>query len=392
VRLEHLLLQDFRSFDRLDLTLTGQVNVFVGNNAEGKTNALEAVYLLATGRSHRAVRDRDLVRWGAEAYRVSGRFTRPTGALQVEMAFSTRGQKVLRLNGVPKRRLSEIIGQARVVLFAPEDLELVKGSPEIRRRYIDLQLAQVSPAYYHHLAAYHRVLQQRNRLLKNGAQADETGLEAWDDKLVEHGAEVIRRRRLALARISPWAREAQRQVSGGEEELAISYQSSLSGDAGQSGRDPESEIAAEDEVGAEPLEEIARAFHRRLERLRVAEQERQVTLVGPHRDDLGLRVNGQEARRFASQGQQRTVALALKLAEVEHLKTDDGDPPLLLLDDVLSELDERRRGLLLQTVGRVQTIITGTDPAPLSGRLAADVAFYTVAKGAIVPHKGGPLP
>ncbi|MHB8927316.1 MAG: DNA replication/repair protein RecF [Bacillota bacterium] len=381
MRLKRLQLHDFRSFSTLDLTLSGQVNVFVGGNAEGKTNALEAVYLLATGRSHRAVRDRELVRWGAPAYLARGDFERPAGPLRVEVGFSGEGRKVLRLNGLPKRRLSEIIGQARVVLFAPEDLELVKGAPEVRRHYIDLQLSQVSPAYYHHLATYHRILEQRNRLLKGGSQAEAMGLAVWDEKLVAHGVEIIQRRLTALEKLSRWVALAQRQVSGGQEELSVSYQSSIVGDSPRASR--EATAAGQND------ETLGKAFRRRLEKLRPVELERGMTLVGPHRDDLRLEVNGQDARLFSSQGQQRTAVLALKLAEVEFLAADDGDQPILLLDDVLSELDERRRGLLLETVGRVQTIITGTDAAPLAGRLAADVAFYHVARGTITPAEDG---
>ncbi|MHB0884779.1 MAG: DNA replication/repair protein RecF [Bacillota bacterium] len=381
MRLKRLQLHDFRSFPTLDLTLDGQVNVFVGGNAEGKTNALEAVYLLATGRSHRVARDRELVRWGAPSFLVRGDFASLAGAVQVEVGFSTEGRKVLRLNGVAKRRLSDLIGQARVVLFAPEDLELVKGAPEVRRRYIDLQLSQMSPTYYHHLAAYHRVLDQRNRLLKGGPRAEEMGLPVWDEKLIGHGAEVIRRRLEAVERLAAWASDAQRQVSGGQEELNVSYQSSLVGDGQHSAR----EVPATER---DP-DSLARAFRRRLERLRPAEIERGMTLAGPHRDDLRLEINGQEARLFSSQGQQRTAALALKLAEVEFMTADGGDPPLLLLDDVLSELDKKRRGLLLETVGRVQTIITGTDGAPLAGHLAVDVAFYNVTRGNITPAGEG---
>ncbi len=381
MRLKRLQLHDFRSFPTLDLTLNGQVNVFVGGNAEGKTNALEAVYLLATGRSHRVAHDRELVRWEAPAYLVRGDFASQAGAVQVEVGFSTEGRKVLRLNGVAKRRLSDLIGQARVVLFAPEDLELVKGAPEVRRRYIDLQLSQMSAAYYHHLAAYHRVLDQRNRLLKVGPQAEERGLPVWDEKLIVHGVEVIRRRLEAVERLAGWASDAQRQVSGGQEELSVSYQSSLGGDGQRSSREVP-------ETDRDP-DNLARAFRRRLERLRPAEIERGMTLAGPHRDDLRLDINRQEARLFSSQGQQRTAALALKLAEVEFMTADGGDPPLLLLDDVLSELDEKRRGLLLETVGRVQTIITGTDGAPLAGRLAVDVAFYNVTRGTITPAGEG---
>lgn len=381
MRLKRLQLHDFRSFPTLDLTLDGQVNVFVGGNAEGKTNALEAVYLLATGRSHRLARDRELVRWGAPAYLVRGDFASQAGAIQVEIGFSVEGRKVLRLNGVAKRRLSELIGQARVVLFAPEDLELVKGAPEVRRRYIDLQLSQTSPVYYHHLAAYHRVLDQRNRLLKRGPQAETLGLPIWDEKLISHGVEVIRRRLEAVERLAAWAADAQQRVSGGEEELRVRYQSSLIGDGPRASQDTA-------EPGRDP-DTLARAFRRRLERLRPAELERGMTLAGPHRDDLRLEINAQEARLFSSQGQQRTAALALKLAEVEFMTAVAGDPPLLLLDDVLSELDERRRGLLLETVGRVQTIITGTDAAPLAGRLAQDVTFYNVTRGSITPAAEG---
>lgn len=379
MRLNRLQLYDFRSFPTLDLTLTGQVNVFVGGNAEGKTNILEAVHLLATGRSHRANRDRELVRWGATTYLVRGHFQRRGGPLNVDVGFSADGHKVLRLNGLVKRRLSEIIGQARVVLFAPEDLALVKGSPEVRRHYLDLQLSQVSPAYYHHLASYHRVLEQRNRLLKNGPRAEGQGLSVWDDQLIAHGLAVMQRRREALQRLMVWTAEAHRRLSGGQEELSGNYLSSiLEAGSGGPGRP--------DQVWDE--EALRTAFQRRLERLRPLELQRGTTLAGPHRDDFELKINDREARLFASQGQQRTVALALKLAEVEFL-TEDGDPPILLLDDVLSELDERRQTFLLDIVGRVQTIITGTDASALASRLAADVAFYKVIRGAVTPAGGG---
>jgi DNA replication and repair protein RecF len=349
VHLSRLQLQAFRNYARADIQFSPGLNVIYGDNAQGKTNLLEAVYVLATGRSHRTSRDQELVSQGAEAALLRATVTRRTGELLMELTIGREARKTLKLNGIPERKIARLVGSMAVVFFSPDDLQLLKGPPAGRRRFLDIELCQISQTYLHHLARFNRVLHQRNILLRQ-PELEQAQLAVWDEQLLEAGAYLIARRAAAVARLAPLAAEFHRMLSAGREHLRMEYQSQ----AWKPGDDPESP-AVRHRLAALLAE-------RRREEVR-----RQVTLVGPHRDDIGFFIDGEDARLYASQGQQRTCVLALKLAELRFMQEEIGESPILLLDDVASELDPHRRQYLLRAVDEgVQTFLSCTDLESLS--------------------------
>jgi len=342
--LSALQLDSFRNYDSLSIRFSPGLNILYGDNAQGKTNLLEAIHFLATGKSHRTSRDQDLIKEGTDALRARAEVVRKTGSIDLELHYGRETRKQLKINGIAERRIARLVGSLAVVFFSPDDLQLLKGPPSGRRRFLDLELSQISQNYLHHLMTYNRLLTQRNTLLKQPV-ADEGLMAVYDEQLVESGAQLIVRRAEAVRRLSPIAARYHEMLSDGREGLQLAYQS---------------QGAGEDE---EPdLDAAADRLRRALARVRHEERRRQVTLVGPHRDDLGIWVAGRDARLYASQGQQRTAVLALKLAELQFMTEEIGESPLLLLDDVASELDPHRRHYLLAAVQEgVQSFITCTD-------------------------------
>ncbi|HHW14304.1 MAG TPA: DNA replication/repair protein RecF, partial [Firmicutes bacterium] len=359
--------------------------LLVGENAQGKSNLLEAVYLLATGRSYRGAAEGELTRWGAAGFGVRGVVRRTYGEVVLEVSYQIDRRKRVRVNGADVRRLSELFGYLTAVIFSPEDLQLVKGAPVHRRRFLDLELAQIDPAYRQDLIDYHQVLSQRNNLLK-GASPAPGELAVWEEQLAAVGARIQARRSRAAAVLSRLAAEVHRRITGGREELRLTYLAAVGPGAV---RIP---VVGEGGGAAEwPAAEFRQRLTEELARVRPAELRRGMTLLGPHRDDLLLEIDGSLARSFASQGQQRTAALALKLGELEFMQAETGEYPLLLLDDVLSELDEGRRRFLLQAAGeRTQLFVTTTSLRSLPPGEIQRAALFSVRQGKITPG-GEPL-
>ena len=349
VLLTNLTLTNFRSYRQLDLALEPGLTVISGENGQGKSNLLEAVYLLAIGKSYRAVAERDLVSWQAAdagGYAiVAATLDGPPGPLELRVGLDCREgpgiTKQVRVNGAPKRA-SDLVGVMGAVLFAAEDIDLVFGPPRGRRRYLDVLLAQVSRRYVQALSRYQRVLAQRNTLLRalRERRAREEEITFWDDALVTEGAVVLNERLSSMAALGQATASAFERLSS-RDVLSVAYVGTAEG--------------PEDGDGERALREALRAS-------REQERMRGMTLVGPHRDDLQLLLNGVEAPRHASRGQARLAALALRLGEARLLAERRGDQPLLLLDDALSELDERRRELVLEEACCYpQTIVTTAD-------------------------------
>jgi len=388
VYVRRLALANFRCYRSLELTLPGGTIVVTGDNAQGKSSLLEALHVLATTRSPHAQSDRELLNWAAAAEplpfsRVSGEVVRAAGHDHLEVLNlrqttdhgEERFTKQVRLNGVPRRAL-DVLGRLNVVLFTPRDLELVHGGPAERRRYLDILLCQIDGVYCRALAAYNRVLAQRNHLLRRlrdrGGERSE--LAFWDQRLVAEGAVVMGRRQAAVAGLSASAKTIHAELVGRATELLLTYRASLAPLADTT-LSPElaAGVPAPDPVLAAATDQLAARFAGAVAQRRDEDIARGLTLVGPHRDDLGFHVDGVDMRAFGSRGQQRTVALALKLAEARLMWQVTGERPVLLLDDVLSELDAHRQAYL---VGRIdahqQTLITTTDPAhPALARLGA---------------------
>jgi DNA replication and repair protein RecF len=356
MKLSKLHLFSFRNIDILDWRPHPNTNLLIGANAQGKTNLLESLFLLGTTKTYRGG-DEELIFHGRDQALVRGEVETENGPeRELEVAL-VRGQgKELRLNQKRIHRHSQMLGQFCVVLFRPEDLELVKAGPQARRNYLDLEISQASPTYLIHLQRFHRVLKQRNAALKMQIEgrAPREAVEAFDEPLIESGCEILLFRLRAMQQLIVLAAQAQAGIAGFDEALSLSYQSSLFED-GPAPSQPSPE-------------EMAGRFRHALEARAREELARGITLVGPHRDDLEISIHGRSARHFASQGQQRSAALALKLAELRFLRQNLGENPVLLLDDVLSELDPSRQANLLAALDSgVQTFITSTHALDLPG-------------------------
>jgi DNA replication and repair protein RecF len=311
VHLAHLRLRDFRNYARLDADFSPGFHLLLGDNAQGKTNILEAIYLMATLRSFRGVGGAQMIRHGAKGYFAGGNVV-GQGGHEIKMYWSARERK-LALDGQPVKKLSDYLGALRTVVFCTEDLQLIKGTARARRRFLDLLLAQTNPIYLPLLQRYMHTVRARNALLKQRT-VDEAALESFSAELVKLGSEIIRARRELVPKFSPLARLAYRRISNDAEELRIEYQPGVKGD-----------------------------FAVELASSRAREKTYRSTLIGPHRDDLQLLLNAQSAAQFGSEGQKRSLAIALKMAQAEFLAGIHGSPPILLIDDVMGELDLKRR-------------------------------------------------
>lgn len=374
VRIEGLELISFRNYTRLALSLPGSLHLFLGGNGQGKTNLLEAIYLVATGRSMRAGRDEEMIRWGAPQAEVRLEAESLRGRYELQVVLTPRGKRAY-VNGNWVRRLGELLEYLSAVLFVPDDLHLVKGGPEARRRYLDGQLVQALPAYREALAKFQRILRQRNRLLDRIGQGEGSAgsLEVWDAAFVEEASRVIHRRALAVEALSPLAAEAHQRVAGSKE-LSLRYR-------------PYFLEETEDEAPTS-LDVIRERVEASLREARPLELRRGTSLVGPQRDDLEMTLDGRSARRFASQGEQRTVVLACKIAELELMASYLGEYPVLLLDDVLSELDPVRQAAFVEVaMGRTQTLVTSTEATSLLAGLREQGRSYRVRAGQIQPEE-----
>lgn len=365
MKVSSLKLVDYRNYEKLELKFYDDLNIFIGCNAQGKTNILEAVYYAACGSSFRSCTDSELVRWNAPGGSISLGFQRLGVENQLDFTFYRDKRRTISYNG-RKISVKELIGAVNVVLFAPDDLQLIKGSPAGRRRFLDMEISQASPAYYHELIKYNRLLQQRNSLLKDirERRAGRDMLEYWNPQLAESAAKITAKRLEAVKKFNMLANLMQKRISGNEENLSIAYQ--IKG--------------SENEPIAGNLKIW---YNEMLTRSGEEDVYRGVTGIGPHRDDIIISVNGINLRSFGSQGQQRTGVLAMKLSELEFIRSETGEYPILLLDDVMSELDAGRRQQLLSFIGRegIQTLITATDEAYFD--MQSVERYFRVAAGSV---------
>ncbi|MGJ5673299.1 MAG: DNA replication/repair protein RecF [Nostochopsis sp.] len=374
--LETLHLRYFRNYKEQQVEFTAPKTILVGDNAQGKSNLLEAVELLATLRSHRTFRDRELVQEGEELAQISASLKRDTGISTLNLILRRNGRRTVNLNGENLRRQMDFLGVLNGVQFSSLDLELVRGSPEGRRHWLDTLLIQLEPVYAHILQQYHQVLRQRNAFLKHNVETShgaslQSELAIWDTQLAIAGTRVIRRRERAIQRLAPIAKMWHASISGSKEILQIKYSPNV------------------------PLEQnypenVQQAFLEKLQQRTIAELRQGTTLVGPHRDEVELIINQTPARQYGSQGQQRTLVLALKLAELKLIEEVVGEPPLLLLDDVLAELDPSRQNQLLDTIqDRFQTIITTTHLGAFDSQWLNSSHIFYVKSGEISTEKVG---
>jgi DNA replication and repair protein RecF len=370
VHLHSFTLKNFRNYRSLDLEFDASGNLFLGGNAQGKTNLIEAIHYLATARSQRGAGDEKLLRQGADFFMVQGTGTGREGrSLTIEIRSIKDGPRRLKINGAVHRKVSDLLGLLSVVELSPEDRNIVAGGPGLRRRFLDFCLCQLSPSYWKDLVEYGRILQQRNTALKSRSghrwhAADDDELSAWNGQLVRLGSAVVKRRQRFLEQIDPQVNELHRRITGGDERIALKYQPAI------------------EEVTGRGIDE---AFHRSLDRVREKEHRLGVTLAGPHRDDVLISVNERDLRTYGSQGQQRTAAIALKLAADRQLEVSRGGSPILLLDDVFAELDvDRTRALFDLFHGFGQIFVATAKESDLAG-CGDHLTRMAVSDGTVTP-------
>lgn len=355
--LNKLQLWNFRSYENLELNFPKGITILYGDNGQGKTNVIEAIYLLCTGRSHRTNRENDMINFDRNWSRIRIENMQRDGRHTVDMVMARGQKKRILVNGLAISRISEILGQLSGVIFSPEDLDLVKEGPKMRRRFMDIELSQVSKSYFYALNDYNKVLEQRNSLLKETKK--ESDLFVWDTLLAQRAVPIIKARREFCKRLVVKVKEMHKYLSSNKEELICIYKDAVN-----------------------ESEDIEAAMLELLEKNRENDIKRGFTTVGPHKDDIIIKLGETDLRYFGSQGQQRTATLALKLTELEMMKEDLGEYPVLLLDDVLSELDPTRQKMLLDKIKEVQTIITVAQPVEIFKDM--NVNYFRVEKGKVI--------
>lgn len=332
--IKSLELQDYRNYEYLELSFDKGTNILYGDNAQGKTNILEAIYLSATTKSHKGTKDKDIINFNKEEAHIRTYVEKEGIQTRVDMHLRKNKSKGIAIDGQKLKKAADLLGLCNVVFFSPEDLSIIKDGPAERRRFVDMELCQLDSFYLYNLNNYNKIVNQRNMLLKDlffQPELRET-LHIWDSQLVSYGSKIIERRKLFVEQLNDIIYDIHYKLSGGREEIKVVY---------------------------EPDVEIDN-FEKYLRNSQDKDMKLKQTTVGPHRDDFSFYVGGIDIRKFGSQGQQRTAALSLKLSEIELVKRLTKDTPILLLDDVLSELDNNRQNYLLNSIGDIQTIITCT--------------------------------
>lgn len=361
--IKRLTLTNFRNYESADIYFKNGVNVIFGNNAQGKTNILEAINFCSIGKSMRTKKEKEVIKMGQEFSKVKVEIQEEKSSRTIEIVFSKNNKKTVKINGIAIHRIGELMGELPCVFFSPDELKLIKESPEDRRRFMDIAISQISKNYFYLLGKYEKVINQRNKLLKSSSSIDviKDSVFIWNEQLSAIGSKIIYMRKDFLEKLTPFAQLAHSYLTSSEEGLSLSY-TGVSGDT-------------VDEIKAKLLTSLNKSLEK--------DYKLGFTSVGPHRDDIKIIVNDIDIKAYGSQGQQKTTALSLKLAELEIIKNETGKMPILLLDDVFSELDGVRRKKLLNFCSKTQTLITSTDnvKAELSDRiLNVDKANINVLK------------
>ena len=355
---DSLALKNFRNYEKLEMHFSDRINIIHGDNAQGKTNILEAIYIAATTKSHRGSKDKDIIHFGCDDSHIRLNLSKRDVGHRIDMHLRRAKPKGAAVDGIPIRRSTELFGLINIIIFSPEDLSVIKNGPGERRRFMDMEICQISRIYYSSLLKFNKILDQRNNLLKQiyfKPEIKDT-LDIWDEQLVDAGKSIIKERRNFVSMMNDIIKDIYENLSSGKEKIEIVYEPNVDEDS----------------------------FLKTLKEKRKIDLKNSVTMTGPQRDDLGVFINDKDVRVYGSQGQQRTAALSLKLAEIEIVKKIINDNPILLLDDVMSELDSQRRDALLSTMNDIQTIITCTGYDDfIRQRISVD-KIYKISNGKIV--------
>lgn len=351
-------LSDYRNYESLSMEFDSGTNILYGDNAQGKTNILEAIYVAATTKSHKGSKDREIVNFNKDEAHIRTYLEKEGVETRVDMHLRRSKSKGIAIDGQKIKRAADLLGLCNVVFFSPEDLAIIKNGPAERRRFVDMELCQLDDFYLYNLNHYNKIVNQRNTLLKDmyfNPDLKET-LNIWDMQLVSYGSKIIERRNLFVEQLNEIIYDIHRKLSGEREEIKIMY---------------EPNVSIED-------------FEKKLQNSQERDIRSKMTSVGPHRDDFSFFIGDIDIRKFGSQGQQRTAALSLKLSEIELVKKIAKDTPILLLDDVLSELDSNRQNYLLNSIGDIQTIITCTGLEEFVNNRFKINKVFKVSGGAVI--------
>lgn len=361
-----MFLRTYRNYNLLDTKFNVGFNIIYGNNAQGKTNILEAIYLCTTGRSHRTIKDNELIKYGSDKYTVKVIYHKADrNDNSIEIRYVTKEKKNILINEIPIKKIGSLMGQLNSVMFSPEDLQIIKEGPSERRRFIDIALSQLKPSYFYNLQQYIKILNQRNHLLKEIFLRKESvnTLDIWNQSLADTGSKIIKERVKFIEDLYRKAYNFHKSITNNKEKLLIKYISS---------------------IRFELETDIKGAFLERLDEEKGREIQKGTTLVGPQRDDIEILVNDASLKQYGSQGQQRTAVLSLKLSELEIIKDNCGEYPVLLLDDVMSELDRKRREYLIENIKNIQTFITCTDKNDFIKDIDNGSCFIRIENGAVI--------
>ena len=358
--IKRLQMLNYRNYNVLDISLGPHVNVFMGDNAQGKTNILEGIYYCAFARSHRTSKDRELIDWNSDNALLSVTVGRERLDKRIDISILKDGKKAIQINKIKIKKIGELFGNFNVVMFSPEDLKIIKDSPGVRRKFIDMELCQLNPKYYYNLVQYNKVLNERNSILRN-RNINKDILDIYDMQLVEFGYNIIIDRLEYIQKLNKYSTKIHSDITSGKEKIEFKYISTI-----------------------KDLENIKENFYSLLEKNRSRDCERGITSIGPHRDDFTVLINDIDTKSYGSQGQQRTAVLTIKFSSLKIIKELTGEHPVLLLDDVLSELDFSRKRYILSTIGDIQTIITCTGIEDLYEYLDDKSKVFKVKDGEIL--------
>lgn len=369
MQLNSLQLVNFRNYDSLHLEFNKKVNLLVGKNGQGKTNIVESIYMLSFGKSFRTNKDKEIIKFEKENLYVGGAFSKKNTKGLIEIAIS-KNKKGIKVNKIPIQKIYELLGNINVVIFSPEDLRLVKEGPKERRSFIDKEISQIIPRYYNYLTNYNKILFQRNQLLKS-KNIDKFLLDVYDESLAKYGSYIYILRRDFIKKIAGISKSLHDKLTGGIEDLVITYKNQI-------------DINDEDTV-----QTVYNKFIEKLSSSREHDIDTRTTRYGLHRDDLNIFVNGLDVRLYGSQGQQRTASISLKLSEIELINNEVGEYPILILDDVFSELDETRQKLLVNNLNVVQMFITTAEVSHKSIFNIDNTTIFNIDNGSVVNIENG---
>lgn len=358
--IKNIMLINYRNYENLQIELSKNVNVFIGDNAQGKTNVLESIYYGAFAKSHRTSKDKELINWKSDKAYISLLVGKERLDKKIDINILRDGKKAIKVNSIKVNKIGELFGTFNVVMFSPEDLKVIKEAPSLRRRLLDMELSQINKKYYFNLVQYNKILNERNMLLKN-RDFNSDVLEIYDIQLVDCADYIVSERLKYIEKINFYGNKIHNEITAGKEEIKFKYNPTVNN-----------------------ISDFKNSFLKKLKDNIFRDREKGLTSIGPHRDDFNVFINDIDTKIFGSQGQQRTAILTMKFSSLKVIKEITGEYPVLLLDDVLSELDINRKKYVLSTLSGIQTIITCTGIEDLKNYLDSNARIFNVSNGQIL--------